>query len=90
MSQHSDILSHEISKGIKRNLDAATIVSDIIDLLDMLGYPEHITDTRIATEHAYTHAKWMLTQKEGLYGISHAKLDKCITELWCKNQWVSA
>lgn len=89
MSQHSDILSFEISKGISRNLHARDIVHDISNLLDVLEYDEQTSDIKQVKIHAYGHAKWMMTQRDGLYGISHFKLDKFLTQLWCDNQWIS-
>ncbi len=90
MSQHADILTHEISKGIRRGHLAAEIIGDIMDLLTVMEYDDSFTEYNTVTQHVYQHAKWMATQKDGLYGITHAKLDKFITELWCANQWLSA
>ena len=88
MSQHADILSFEIAKGISRGIHASTIVLDISELLEVLEYDD-FSDIKTVKIHAYAHAKWMMTQKDGLYGITHAKLDKFLTELWCANQWLS-
>lgn len=91
MSQHSDLLTLTISKGIARKEHATTIVNDFVELLEALDYGEDFTDLKAATEHAYVHAKWMLSQKDGLYGAAnHWHLDKFITELWCANQWLAA
>lgn len=88
MSQHADLLSHEIAKGISRGVHASDIARDISELLEVLEYDD-FSAIKTVKIHAYTHAKWMMTQKDGLYGISHAKLDKFLTELWCANQWLS-
>lgn len=90
MSQHSDLLTRTISRSIRNGFSADYAVDDFIDLLETLEYDEFFTDHRTAIEHMYVHARWMITQSDGLYGISHAKLDTFITELWCKNQWLSA
>lgn len=90
MSQHADILSHEITKGIKRGHLAAEIAGDIMDLLTTLDYDDSFTEYNKVTEHVYYHARGMAAQKDGLYGISHEQLDKFITELWIANQWLTA
>jgi len=90
MSQHADILSYEIIKGIKRGHLAAEITGDIMDLLTTLDYDDSFTEYNKVTEHVYYHAKGMRNQKDGLYGLSHAQLDKFITELWTANQWLTA
>jgi hypothetical protein len=90
MSQHSDILTWEICKGIEDGVHATDISNRIQGLLDVLEYDEHFTDMKNVKKHVYGHAKWMMTQKDGLYGrATHAKLDKFLTELWCANQWLS-
>jgi hypothetical protein len=88
MSQHSDILKHEISKGVSRNLSVDTIVNDVGAILDCLEYDAEWTSGRILVEHVYGTAVYMRTQKDGLYGVSHDQLDKFITELWNANQWL--
>lgn len=91
MSQHSDLLTHEICRGIKHGLSATEIVNEIQELLMVLEYDEYFTDLTTVKKHAYTHARGMLAQKDGLYGVAtHAKLDKFCTELWCQNQWLTA
>jgi len=89
MSQHADLLSFEIAKGIIRNDHATIIVANISGLLEVLEYDDAFTDLTQVKKHAYSHAKWMATQKDGLYGVTHAKLDKFLTELWSANQWIS-
>ena len=88
MSQHSDLLTLTLTKGISRGHSASAIVNDTIELLDTLEYDDSFTDLFKATEHIYSHAKGMLAQKDGLYGISHSQLDKFLTELWSANQWL--
>ena len=89
MSQHADILSYEITKGIKRDEHALSITENIAELLMVLEYDDSFTELVPHRRHVYHHAKGMMNQKDGLYGISHAQLDKFITELWCANQWLS-
>lgn len=89
MSQHASLLTLSIRKGIIRGETATEIVDDFAELLETLEYDDSITEHRTVVRHAYNHAKWMMTQKEGLYGVTHAKLDKFVTELWCANQWLS-
>ena len=89
MSQHSDILSWEISQGILDGKHANYIAARIQGLLETLEYDDSFTDLKTVKEHVYSHARGMMAQKDGLYGVSHAKLDKFLDELWCSNQWLS-
>lgn len=89
MSQHADILTHEISKGIRRGMSAAVITTDIGDLLDCLEYPADWTTGKTLIEHVYGSARNMrFVQRDGLYGVSHAQLDKFLDEMWVANQWL--
>ena len=90
MSQHSDLLSHSISKGIQRGDHANAVATDFAELLETLEYDETFTELATVKRHVFQHAKQMATQKDGLYGVSHAQLDKFITELWTYNQWLIA
>ena len=90
MSQHSDILSHEISKGIKRGEHVLSITQDIAELLQVLEYDDSMTELTNHRGYVYRHAKWMRTQKNGIYGVTHTQLDKFINDLWNSNQWLEA
>ena len=79
MSQHSDILQYEIAAGIQDGLTPARIVQRVQEILDVMGWDEHTVEGA-PLDVLYT-AKWMLTQKDGLYGVSHNALKVYITQL---------
>jgi hypothetical protein len=76
MSQHSDLLTYAISKGIAKGEPAMIIVNDLQDLLDVLEYDSDFTDLKNVVRHAWGHVNGMLMQRDGLYGISHEQLKK--------------
>ncbi len=90
MSQHSDIFTHEIVHGISNGLKPMEIAHKISNLLDVLQYDESFTDLKAVTGHLYSHLKWMRTQKDGLYGMSHSVIETYIDDLWLANQWLPA
>ena len=81
MSEHSNLLTLGISKGIRNKNTASDILTDIGDLLSVLEYEDSWCDGPILKKHVYNHAEWMRTQKDGLYGISHTQLDNFINDL---------
>ena len=90
MSQHSDLLTYTISKGIANGESAMVIVSDLQDLLDALEYDSDFTDLKNVVRHAWDHVNGMLMQRDGLYGLSHEKLTKFKEDLWISNQWLTS
>ena len=90
MSQHSDLLTYSISKGLRNKATVEVILADIGDLLTVLEYEDTWCSAPILHQHVYSHAQWMRTQKDGLYGISHKQLDDFITQLWTNHQWLPA
>lgn len=78
MSQHSDILKFEISAGISDGLSTDRIVERIQGVLDALEWDSDTIDNALA--NANNTAKYMRTQKDFLYGVSHDQLDHFINE----------
>ena len=89
MSQHSDLLTYAISKGIAKGEPAMIIVNDLQDLLDVLEYDSDFTDLKNVVRHAWSHASGMLMQRDWLYGISHEQLYKFKEDIWINNQWLT-
>jgi hypothetical protein len=81
MSQHSDLLSHSISKGLRNKWSAATILDDIGSLLLVLEYTDDWCEGPILKQHVISHAQWMRTQRENLYGVTYKQLDTFIRDL---------
>jgi hypothetical protein len=78
MSQHSDILKFEISAGISDGLSTDRIVERIQGVLDALEWDSDTIDNALA--NANNTAKYMRTQEDFLYGVSHDQLDHFINE----------
>ena len=78
MSQYSDILKFEIAEGIADGLSTDRIVERIQGVLETLEWDSDTVDRSLVDAHHI--AKWMRTQKEFLYGASHAQLDHFINE----------
>jgi hypothetical protein len=89
MSQHSDLLTYAISKGIAKGESAMDIVRDLQDILDVLEYDSDFTDLKNVARHAWSHASGMLMQRDWLYGISHKQLNKFKEDIWINNQWLT-
>ena len=81
MSQHSDLLTYGISKGLRNKNIASVILADVGDLLSVLEYEDSWCAGPILKQHVYDHARWMRTQRDGLYGISHKQLDDFLHDL---------
>ena len=78
MSQHSDFLKFEITAGIQDGLSTSRIIERIQGVLDALEWDSDTIDNALA--NANNTAKWMRTQKDFLYGVSHDQLDHFINE----------
>lgn len=85
MSQHSNILKHEISAGIADGLSAKRIVERIQRLLEVMESDENTVNNALVD--ANNTAKWMRAQKNELYGVTHDQLDHFITHT---DRWVDA
>lgn len=79
MSQHADIIKFEIAEGIIDNLSTKRIIERIESTLSTLEYDDTFVSN--AGYDARVCASWMVKQKDGLYGVSHAQLNKFINEL---------
>jgi len=88
MSQHADIVTHLISKGIRRNDDVDTILADIGEMLCVLEYADEFLFGTTLQRYVYDDALNMRLQKDWLYGVSHEQLDKFLDEMWLRNQWL--
>jgi hypothetical protein len=88
MSQHSDILSHMIAKGIANGDKPLAIVHDIEGMLEVLEYDDGMVSRTY--EHVYSHAAWMRTQKPGLYGITDSEFQVFLDTLWNNRQSLPA
>jgi hypothetical protein len=78
MSQHSNLIKFEIAEGIDDGLSAKRIIERIEGVLDTLEWDSDTIDN--VPVDAHNTAKWMRTQKDGLYGVTHAELDHFINE----------
>jgi hypothetical protein len=78
MSQHSDILKFEIAEGIDDGLSTERIIERIEGILDTLDWDSDTIDNALSDAH--NTAKWMRTQKDWMYGVSHDQLDHFISE----------
>ena len=78
MSQHSDILKFEIAAGIADGLSTERIIERIEGILDTLDWDSDTIDN--VPVDAHNTAKWMRTQKDWMYGVSHDQLDHFINE----------
>jgi hypothetical protein len=78
MSQHSDIIKFEISAGIADGLSTGRIVERIQGVLETLEWDSDTIENALVDAH--NTAKWMRTQKDFLYGVSHDQLDHFINE----------
>jgi hypothetical protein len=78
MSQHSDIIKFEISAGIADGLSTDRIVERIQGVMETLEWDSNTIEDALADSH--NTAKWMRSQKDGLYGVTHDQLDHFINE----------
>lgn len=71
MSQHADLIKHSVSKSIKVGNSWAMTLECANDLLDTAEYDEdfYLDDKKLTAQCEY-----MLTQSDGLYGVSHFKI----------------
>lgn len=83
MSQHFDILKHEISAGIADGLSTERIVERIQQLLGAMEWDDNTVNNALVD--ANNTAKWMRAQKNELYGVTHDQLDHFITRT---GRWV--
>lgn len=80
MSQHNDILKHEIAWGIQDGLPVVRIVQRIQGIMSALEWDEVTIET--ASYDSVNVARWMVTQTDGLYyGVSHKQLNDFINNL---------
>ena len=79
MSQHSDILKFEIAEGIRDGLTPTRIVQRIQGILNACEWDEQTVEG-VPGDVLIT-AKWMCTQKDGLYGVSHNELKVYMAQL---------
>lgn len=78
MSQHSDLIKFEIAEGIADGLSTDRIVERIQGVMETMEWDSDTIEDALAD--ANNTAKWMRTQKEMLYGVSHEQLDHFINE----------
>ena len=79
MSQHSNILTFEISQGIIDGLSTTRIVQRIQGILDACEWDD-ATVNAVPSDCLYS-AHTMLMQKDGLYGVSHDQLKRFIQNI---------
>ena len=79
MSQHNDILKFEIAEGIRDGLSPTRIVQRIQGTLGALEWDE--VTIEIVPYDCVNVARWMVTQTDGLYGVSHKQLNSFINDL---------
>ena len=79
MSQHSDILKFEIAEGIIDGLTPNRIIERVQGVLGALEWDEDTVNT--VPRDVLATAKWMATQKDGLYGVSHNALKVYIDQM---------
>lgn len=79
MSQHSDILQFEIAAGIQDGLSPFRVVQRIQAIMGALEWDEDMANT--VPRDALATAKWMVTQTDGLYGVSHNALKVYIDQM---------
>ena len=79
MSQHNDILKHEIAAGIQDGLPVVRIVQRIQGIMGALEWDEVTIET--APYDSVNVARYMATQVDGLYGVSHKQLHDFINDL---------
>lgn len=79
MSQHSDILTFEISQGIIDGLGTTRIVQRIQGILDACEWDDATVDA--VPSDCLISAHTMLMQKDGLYGASHDQLKQFMKNL---------
>ncbi len=74
MSQHNDILKFEIAEGIVDGLPTHRIIQRIQGVLEAIEWDQDTVDA--VPGDSLGVAKWMSTQKDGLYGVTHQQLDQ--------------
>lgn len=74
MSQHNDIFKFEIAAGIVDGLPVHRIIQRIQGILDVQEWDQETVDA--VPRDSLGVAKWMRTQKDGLYGVTHQQLDQ--------------
>lgn len=77
MSQHSDLLTLEITRAIHDRSSPEDLQINFIALLNTLEYDDSFLDPDTVVKHLAGHAKWMAEQPEGLYGVSRQQLLTC-------------
>lgn len=71
MSQHADITKVVVSKAIKSNWNPVETCQLYLDVLNAIEYDD---DEWANPKHIIGMADYMLTQKDGLYGVSHQQI----------------
>lgn len=79
MSQHHDILKSQIAEGISDGLSTTRIVQRIQGVLDVCEYDEDTVNA--VPSDALGVAYWMVSQKDGLYGVTHTQLNTFMKQL---------
>jgi hypothetical protein len=74
MSQHNDILKFEIAAGIVDRLPVDRIIQRIQGIMEVLEWDQDCVDA--VPGDSLGVAKWMRTQRDGLYGVTHQQLDQ--------------
>lgn len=70
MSQHADITKVVVARAIKSDWTPAETHGHYLAVLDALEYDDYMSHT----SHIIDMANYMLTQKDGLYGVSHVQI----------------
>lgn len=70
MSQHADLTKWNVANSIKNNLPAEAACESYAGMLAAAEYDDQWANPKYVIEMA----EYMLTQKDGLYGVSHAQI----------------
>ncbi len=73
MSQHADICNAVIPREIARGSTREETLSCVNAVLEVLEYDDKFL---LNSEDLKRHAEYLLTQKDFLYGVSHAQIQK--------------
>jgi hypothetical protein len=70
MSQHGSFTRSFVAIAVKSNWDSEVTSKNYAELLDSLEYDRKFQNP----QHIYDNAHYMLTQTDGIYGVSHKQL----------------
>jgi len=79
MSQHNNILKFEIAAGIVDGLPVDRIIQRIQGIMEVTEWDQDWVDA--VPGDSLGVAKWMRTQKDGSYGVTHQQLDQFMKTL---------